>query len=105
LYVDSDADDATLSAVAAAVDDGLRRNFHYDYARLLGQLGHVRVFRTEDAAGTYLAAAVAAGQRAGDVKPLALDRRDGWSRRFRGRLIPTPSRSTPSGCAPLRLSR
>ena len=31
----------------------------------------VRVFRTEDAAGTYLAAAVAAGQRAGDVKPLA----------------------------------
>jgi len=105
LYADCEADDATLTRIAARIDDGLRANFHYDYARLLGQLGSVGVFRARDAARTYLTAAIAAGQRAGDVKPLALDRRDGWSARFTGRSIPPPSRSTPSGSAPLRLAR
>jgi hypothetical protein len=105
LYVDSDADDATLTIAGAAVEDGLRRNFQYDYARFLGQLGRVQIFRAEEAARTYMLAAMSAGQRAGDIKPLALDRRDGWSRRFRGRFIPTPSRSTPFGSGPLRLSR
>lgn len=104
-YVESTVDDATLSAIAETIEGGLRRNFHYDYARLLGQLGPVRVFRAEEAARSYLTDAVFAGQRAGDVKPLALDRRDGWSRRFRGSFIETPSRNTLSGSAPFRLSR
>jgi hypothetical protein len=30
---------------------------------------------------------VAVGQRAGDVKPLALDRRDQWSTILRGRFV------------------
>ncbi len=102
LYVDSEADDATLMSAASIIDQRLRANFHYDYARILGQLGPVRVFRTEGAAAAWLATGVAAGQRAGGVKPLALDRRDGWSQRFRGGFIPTPSRNTPSGSAPLR---
>jgi hypothetical protein len=105
LYVDSEADDAALLSSAAKIDEMLRANFHYDYARLLGQLGPVRVFRAAGAAQTYLATAIAAGQRAGDVKPLALDRRAGWSARFTGRLIPPPSRNIPSGSAPLRLAR
>ena len=105
LYMESAADDETLVSIAANIDDGLRANFHYDYARLLGQLGPVRVFRAEGAAQTYLAAAIAAGQRAGDVKTLALDRRDGWSARFTGRSIRPPSQSIPSGSAPLRLAR
>jgi hypothetical protein len=105
LYVDCEADDSTLARVAATIDDRLRANFHYDYARLLGQLGPVGVFRARDAARTYLATAIAEGRRAGDVKPLALDRRDGWSARFTGRSIPPPSRSTPSGSVPLRLAR
>jgi GH3 auxin-responsive promoter len=104
-YVESDADDPTLAAAAGAIETGLRRNFHYDYARLLGQLGPLRAFRAAGAAQVYLATAVGAGRRAGDVKPLALDRHDGWSQRFRGGFIPTPSRSTPSGSAPLRLAR
>jgi GH3 auxin-responsive promoter len=104
-YVESTADDATLSAMAETIEGGLRRNFHYDYARLLGQLGPVRIFRAEEAARSYLTHAVAAGQRAGDVKPLALDRRDGWSRRFRGSFIQMPSRNTLSGSAPFRPCR
>jgi hypothetical protein len=102
LYVESEAEDAALVSVASTIEQNLRANFHYDYARILGQLGPVRVFRTEGAAATWLATGVAAGQRAGGIKPLALDRRDGWSQRFHGGFIPTPSRSTPSGSAPLR---
>ncbi len=105
LYVDGEAVDATLTVAAAAVEEGLRRNFQYDYARFLGQLGRVQIFRAKEAARTYMSAALSTGQRAGDIKPLALDRRDGWSRRFQGRFIPTPSRSTPFGSGPLRLSR
>jgi GH3 auxin-responsive promoter len=105
LYVDSDADDGMLLSVAADVDARLRANFHYDCARLVGQLGPVRVFRAAGGAETYLAAAIAGGRRAGDVKPLALDRRDGWSGRFTGSLIPPPSRNTPSGSVPLPLAR
>jgi len=105
LYVDGDADDTTLTVAGAAAEEGLRRNFHYDYARFLGQLGPVEIFRAEEAARSYMSAAMGAGQRAGDIKPLALDRRDGWSRRFRGGFIRMPSRSTPSGSGPLRLSR
>jgi hypothetical protein len=105
VYADCAADDDALSSATAAIDEGLRRNFHYDYARLLGQLGPPRIYRSEGAAQGCLSTAVAAGQRAGGVKPLALDRRDGWSRRLRGRFIPSPSRSTPSGSAPSRLAR
>jgi hypothetical protein len=104
-YLESECDDATLIGAAAAIDDGLRQNIHYDYARLLGQLGPVRAFRVERGGQTYVATRVSDGQRAGAVKALALDRRDGWSRRFHGRFIPTPSRSTPSGSVPSRLVR
>jgi len=87
LYVDTRAPDEAVDRMGSAIDAGLRCNFHYDYARLLGQLGPLRVFRAEAAAAAYLRVAVHAGQRAGDVKPVALDRRDGWSRRFRGRFV------------------
>lgn len=82
LYIDSLESDAELDRAAAAIDAGLRGNFHYDYARRLGQLGPVTVFRARHAAASYLSTAIGSGQRAGNIKPLALDRRDGWSERF-----------------------
>jgi hypothetical protein len=87
LYVDTPHPDQSLEQLGRSVEMELRSNFHYDYARLVGQLGPVRVFRARVAGATYLAACIEAGQRAGDVKPLALDRRDGWSQRFRGQFI------------------
>ena len=84
LYIDSEEPD--LAPVVSRIETELRRNFHYDYGRFLGQLGPLRLFRAPRAAETYLAAAIAAGQRAGDVKPVALDRAGGWSERFRGNL-------------------
>lgn len=105
LYVQSGCGDAELVSASAALDDRLRQNFHYDYARLLGQLGPVSAFRVEHGADTYLSIAEAGGQRPGGIKLLALDRRAGWSRRFTGHFIPTPSRSTPCGSALLRRVR
>lgn len=87
LYIDTSQSDESLDRLGRVIESELRRNFHYDYARLVGQLAPMRVFRAEGAAATYLQTAVRAGQRAGDVKPLALDRRDGWSQRFRGQFV------------------
>jgi hypothetical protein len=69
------------------VDAALRRSFHYDYARRLGQLAPLGVFRATHASDTYLVRAVSTGQRAGNVKPVALDRRTGWSQVFEGRYL------------------
>jgi hypothetical protein len=87
LYIDTRHSAESLECLGRAIDAALRRNFHYDYARMVGQLAPIRVFRAEGAAATYLKTGVDAGQQAGDIKPLALDRRDGWSQKFRGEFV------------------
>jgi hypothetical protein len=87
LYVEASASDDRLCAIAAAVENGLDENYHYRYARRLGQLGPLRVLAARDAESAYLAACVARGQRAGDIKPAALDARDGWTAKFDGRFV------------------
>jgi hypothetical protein len=75
LYVDADVD-----VPAEELDRRLRGNFHYDYCRRLGQLRPLRIFRVSgDAQAQYIAACVKNGQRAGDVKPLTLSARGGFS--------------------------
>ncbi len=75
--------DEPLDAVTETLERSLRENFHYDHCRRLGQLAPLEARRIEDGAATYLAYAAANGQRLGDVKPPALDRRTGWEARFR----------------------
>ncbi len=84
LYIDDPGQDGLLDRAAQLIDVRLRENFHYDYARQLGQLAGVRAVRVRDGAEMYLAAAMRNGQKAGDVKAPALDRRDGWSGVFSG---------------------
>ena len=86
-YLEPSRPTETLDRLGPLIDTKLRDNFHYNHARALGQLAPVRVFRTEGGGRAYLEEAVRAGQRAGDVKPLALDRRDGWSSRFPGQFV------------------
>lgn len=95
LYIESAGTDTALSRLGAEMDAALCGNFHYSYARRLGQLAPLRVFRAEGAAECYLRAAVHTGQRAGDVKMLALDRRSGWSQTLRGRFIHALARVPP----------
>lgn len=87
LYVESRAPDRALLRVAETVDRELCRSFHYGHARRLGQLAAVRAFRAANAGASYSAAAVRAGRRAGDVKPMALDRRSGWAAVFEGGFV------------------
>ena len=87
LYVESTAPDEVLETVAVRIENELRRSFHYDYARRLGQLGPVCVFRAEGAEESYLSASVRAGRRAGGIKPVSLSREGDWSEGFRGRFL------------------
>jgi hypothetical protein len=66
----------------------LEENFHYAYARRLGQLGPLQLFLIDPASdpeADYLTACAARGQRMGDIKRHCLDRYDGWSGVFRCR--------------------
>ena len=72
LYIETSESDGLLEGAAARIENGLQENFHYQYARQLGQLAALRMFRAEDADEAYLAAGVRNGFRAGDIKPLAL---------------------------------
>jgi hypothetical protein len=79
LYIDCAAPDDVVEQAAASIDDGLRANFHYDYARQLGQLSGIHAYRVRDGAHAYLAEAMRNGMKAGDVKAPALSPRVGWS--------------------------
>ena len=82
LYIDADANDDLLARAANAIDTGLRENFHYDYARRLGQLECVRATRVPDGAKTFSDGAARNGQRLGDIKVPALDHRSAGSGAF-----------------------
>jgi hypothetical protein len=82
LYIDADANDDLLARAADAIDMGLRENFHYDYARRLGQLECVRAIRVPDGAKTFSDGAARNGQRLGDIKVPALERRSAGSGAF-----------------------
>src|SRR5439155_20227344 len=71
----------SVTGLGEELDELLRRNYHYDYCRRLGQLESCRVLRIPsevDAAGAFLAHRAARGQRLGEIKPAVLDLHDGW---------------------------
>jgi hypothetical protein len=82
LYIDSSEPHDLVDHAVELIDLRLSENFHYNYARQLGQLAPLRAVRIRNGAQTYLAAAIRRGQKRGDVKAPALHRLDGWSRIF-----------------------
>lgn len=83
-------EEEVLRGVGQEIDLAFRENFHYDYCRRLGQLGHCKVFligNDQDAFQTYLTTCVELGQRLGDIKPVALHPFQRWSTKLRGRFI------------------
>jgi hypothetical protein len=91
LYVEAAASEDELGGIGVFIERALDENFHYRYARRLGQLGPVRVFAARKAEASYLAACMARGQRAGNVKCVALDPHDGWTAKFEGHFAGTPT--------------
>jgi hypothetical protein len=79
-----------LRGIGQEIDSAFRENFHYDYCRRLGQLGHCKVFligNNQDAFQTYLTTCTELGQRLGDIKPVALHPHQQWSTKLQGRFI------------------
>jgi GH3 auxin-responsive promoter len=88
LYLETTDTNESLGRLARQIDTALRQSVHYEYARRLGQLGPLRIFRTRGASERYLAAEVHEGRRAGDIKPLALHHRSGWTQVMTGDFVP-----------------
>ena len=87
LHLEVDAPPPALVRAAARLEEELRANPHYAYCRDLGQLAPVAAFRiARDGAAAHLAACVARGQRAGDVKAALLERPGGWETAFAGEI-------------------
>lgn len=76
LFVEGDEVPADLDA---RLERALRANPHYELAVALGQLAPSRVVRIRGGFEAFTKRAISRGQRLGDVKPLALDGRAGWS--------------------------
>jgi hypothetical protein len=83
LYIETNAEPP--AELGTMLDDALARNPQYRYCRMLGQIAPVRLFHaTAPMFSAYVERSRELGQRAGDIKPLALSAREGWSKVFRG---------------------
>lgn len=81
LYLESDVPFDT-STLAQNLDSALRANFHYDYCRRLEQIRATSVVRVTRGAESYLRACQLRGQKLGDIKPLVLQKTQGWDSYF-----------------------
>jgi len=80
--------DEILKQMGQGLELALQENYHYRYCRQLGQLGPLQVFRIQGGGpAAYLSFCQSHGQRAGDIKPLALHRLSGWAEIFQGQMI------------------
>ena len=69
--------------IGADLELELRRGYHYDLCRRLGQLRPLRVVVVSgDAYRVYTDVLVARGMRLGDIKPTPLSRHQDWSGHF-----------------------
>jgi len=84
LYIQSKS--AVPDGLASALDAALGENFHYGYARRLGQLAPLRLFAIDPASAPetdYLRAQAANGRRLGGIKRPHFDRTTGWNEVFK----------------------
>jgi len=91
LYIQ--AKSAVPEGLASSLDAALGENFHYAYARRLGQLGELKLFPIDPASvpeADYLGAQAAGGRRLGGIKRPHFDRATGWSQVFQKHVRAAP---------------
>ncbi len=89
-FEDSLVSDDLLENLGREIDQLLRENYHYDYCRRLGQLGHCKMFliaSRQRASEIYLTTCTELGQRLGDIKSVALHPYQQWSGKLQGRFV------------------
>ena len=82
LFVDGDLSSAALPQLARSIESHLKTGHHYGTCRRLGQLGPVQAQIVRNGWDTFQKTLITAGQRAGDIKPTALDAKHDWMRAF-----------------------
>lgn len=86
----SEKDDELLKKMIIKIENELRKNFHYNYCRQLGQLLSMKLFLLDgknSGIETYFRVCQSFGQKAGDIKPSVLHTKTGWSKQFTGRFL------------------
>jgi hypothetical protein len=74
-----------LIELAPRIDKLLQANYHYRYARAVGQLLPFQITTVSgNPSQRYLDRLMSEGIKAGNIKPVCLDRRCGWSSWFNG---------------------
>jgi hypothetical protein len=93
--------EADAGRLASEVDQGLCQNPQYAWARRVGQLGAVEAVSLDPSGESgwslYERGCIRRGQRAGNVKPVALERRHGWRDDFAPAPRQLASGSPPAG--------
>lgn len=82
LYLDLPQITDLPNDLAIELDFSLRKNFHYDYCRRLGQLAETQAILVKNGNAAYIHACQMHGQKLGDIKPSALQKSTGWNRWF-----------------------
>lgn len=84
-------EDSLITSIGNHIERGLGTNFHYRYARDLGQIKPLKLFFIHsNGIETYFKRCIHDGQKAGDIKPSVLDKRTGWEEHFNGRFHTDP---------------
>jgi hypothetical protein len=84
LYIQSQS--PVPDGLASALDASLKENFHYAYARRLGQLSGLKLFPIDPASAPetdYMKSRAASGRRLGGIKQPHFESTPGWSSVFK----------------------
>ena len=90
VFIDTQDETKALHAFAEQLEESLVRNFHYRYARQLGQLEKVRIYKIRyerNANEIYLEKHFNDGKQLGQIKPAYVDKSLGWSSVFKGEWL------------------
>lgn len=90
LFLDTQDDTEKLQKFSEQLEESLMMNFHYQYARQLGQLEKVRIYKIHDERNAnviYLEKHFNDGKQLGQIKPAYVDKSLGWSLVFKGEWL------------------
>ena len=83
LYLETRTVPVDLPTLSNSLENKLLEGYHYNYCRDLNQLGPARVIRVRNGWTVFEQTLLGEGQRAGNIKPTALDRRTIWGHAYR----------------------
>lgn len=76
IYIEGDIDTKKLEILA---EEYLKQNYHYKYAREIGQINKFRFKRIKNGHKQYLDNCVKKGQKLGDIKPIIFSNKSDWN--------------------------